>query len=342
MIGVPTPLFGDLVAALAGAATCEDFRRATLLCAHPALASAATLDEYDGARASLACASTVPRLEQPDAIAERLSWNERFPTLLDSSPVASALPLAVSDVTDRGEFQRSRLYRELYAPLGIEDEIVIEFRAVAGPATLRISHGDWGFSEEARGAAGEIQRVLTVMCALRRERETARAAGPTTRALAEESGRFVLVSDRAGELINGDGSLAEVGETLASTIRSAVALAIADPGSAPPGEPLVELTVPGGSGAPMTVQVLAPRDGSALFPILVERGRAAVTPEDLRRYGLTGRQAEVMTLILDGATNGAVANQLGISERTVEKHVYGAYARLGARTRTEALLTLLG
>ena len=49
-----------------------------------------------------------------------------------------------------------------------------------------------------------------------------------------------------------------------------------------------------------------------------------------------------MKLILDGATNGSVAHQLGISERTVEKHVYGAYARLGARTRTEALLTLLG
>ena len=49
-----------------------------------------------------------------------------------------------------------------------------------------------------------------------------------------------------------------------------------------------------------------------------------------------------MTLILEGDTNGSVAHQLGISERTVEKHVYGAYARLGARTRTEALMTLLG
>jgi DNA-binding NarL/FixJ family response regulator len=46
-------------------------------------------------------------------------------------------------------------------------------------------------------------------------------------------------------------------------------------------------------------------------------------------------------MILNGATNGSVANDLGISERTVEKHVLAAYQRLGARTRTEALLAIL-
>ena len=254
----------------------------------PALATVATLDEFDGTRAALACASTLPRLEQPDAVVERLDWNERFPTQLDLEPPASAPPLAVSDVADREEFRASRLYRDIYAPLGIEDELVIEFRSVAGPATFRLAHGSWGFSEEIREQALEIQRVLVVMSALRRERETARAGGPVARRLAEESGRFVLVSDRAGELINVDGSSATVGETLASTIRSAVALAIGDPGEGAPGDPLIELTVPGSNGTPMTVQVLAPHAGSALFPILVQRGRAAVAPEDLQRHGLTG------------------------------------------------------
>lgn len=334
-------MIGDLVTALAGAQTCEEFRRAALTCAVPGFASVVTLDEVDGSRTALACASTVPRLEADDAVAERLTWNERFPTLLDLDPPASAPPMAISDIANQASYRASALYRSYYAPLGIEDELVIEYPGVAGPVTLRLGHGAWGFREEARARALEIQRVLTVMCAVRRERETLLTAGPVTRMLAEESGRFVLVSDRTGSLINTDGTPSDVDGILASTIRSAVALATAEAGPAEPGEPLVELTVPGG-GAPMTVQVLAPRGGSALLAILVQRARAGVTTADLERHGLTGRQAEVMRLILDGATNGAVAHELGISERTVEKHVYGAYARLGARTRTEALLALLG
>lgn len=335
-------MIADLVTGLAAATTCDEFRGAMLAWAPADVAHVVTLDEFDGARTSLFCASTVPELEASDAVQERLTWNERFPTLLDAVPVASAPPIAVSDVVGRDDFAASRLYTGYYAALGVEDELVIEFPGVAGPATLRLCHGEWGFKRETRAMALELQRVLTVMCAVRRERETVRATAPVTRLLAEESGRFVLVSDRAGNLIDVDGTPSQIDGTLASTIRSAVALAGADPGSAAPGEPMIELSVPSASGGPTTVQVLAGRDGSALLAVLVQRPRAGVTPEDLRRHGLTGRQAEVMRLILEGATNGAVAHELGISERTVEKHVYGAYARLGARTRTEALIALLG
>jgi DNA-binding CsgD family transcriptional regulator len=335
-------MIADLVTSLSAAETCDEFRAAMLSGARPGVAVVATMDEFDGARSSLFCASTEPSLEASDAVQERLAWNERFPTLLDSVPVASAPPLAVSDVVGREEFRASRLYTAYYAGIGIEDELVIEFPAVAGPATLRLGRTEWGFDATTRALALEIQRVLTVMCTVRRERETVRAAAPVARLLAEESGRFVLVSDRAGNLIDVDGTPSQVEGVLASTIRSAVALANADAGTAEPGEPVIELSVPGSTGGPTTVQVLAGRDGSALLAILVQRPRAGVTPDDLRRHGLTGRQAEVMTLILEGATNGSVAHQLGISERTVEKHVYGAYARLGARTRTEALIALLG
>lgn len=57
---------------------------------------------------------------------------------------------------------------------------------------------------------------------------------------------------------------------------------------------------------------------------------------------LTARQAEVMRLVLAGRTNDAVARDLGISTRTVAKHLEAAYRRLGVRTRTEAAALLLG
>ena len=50
---------------------------------------------------------------------------------------------------------------------------------------------------------------------------------------------------------------------------------------------------------------------------------------------LTGRQLEVLRLLAAGHTNGAIAERLTISPRTVEHHVSDLLRRLGATTRTE-------
>lgn len=50
---------------------------------------------------------------------------------------------------------------------------------------------------------------------------------------------------------------------------------------------------------------------------------------------LTARQAEVVALVARGHTNQQIALRLGISTRTVRKHVEDLFARTGARSRTE-------
>lgn len=57
---------------------------------------------------------------------------------------------------------------------------------------------------------------------------------------------------------------------------------------------------------------------------------------------LTPRQAEVMERVLAGRASQAIGADLGISTRTVEKHLEGAYRRLGVRNRAEAVALLLG
>lgn len=49
---------------------------------------------------------------------------------------------------------------------------------------------------------------------------------------------------------------------------------------------------------------------------------------------LTARQREVAVLIASGLTNGQVATELGISEKTVEKHVGDLFDRLHVRSRS--------
>jgi DNA-binding CsgD family transcriptional regulator len=52
--------------------------------------------------------------------------------------------------------------------------------------------------------------------------------------------------------------------------------------------------------------------------------------------GLTTREAEVLRLVALGGSNRGAAERLGLSERTVQKHLERAFRKLGVATRSEA------
>lgn len=53
-------------------------------------------------------------------------------------------------------------------------------------------------------------------------------------------------------------------------------------------------------------------------------------------HGLTPREREVLRALTSGATNRVIADELGISERTVDRHVSNIYDKLGVASRSEA------
>jgi len=55
------------------------------------------------------------------------------------------------------------------------------------------------------------------------------------------------------------------------------------------------------------------------------------------RYRLTGREMEVIDLLLAGNSNETVGKTLGISERTVESHCSHVYSKLDAMNKTELI-----
>jgi DNA-binding NarL/FixJ family response regulator len=64
---------------------------------------------------------------------------------------------------------------------------------------------------------------------------------------------------------------------------------------------------------------------------------AAAAPDT---HGLTPRQNEILTLLLRGLPNKRIASELGIAEATVKEHITAVLARLGVRTRVEAITAL--
>lgn len=68
--------------------------------------------------------------------------------------------------------------------------------------------------------------------------------------------------------------------------------------------------------------------------------RTEPAAEALVERGLTRREAEVLALAARGRSSRTIGAALGISERTVEKHLENAYAKLGVRGRSEAMRLL--
>jgi DNA-binding NarL/FixJ family response regulator len=65
-------------------------------------------------------------------------------------------------------------------------------------------------------------------------------------------------------------------------------------------------------------------------------------PEVRRRFpGLTPREAEVLTRIADGRTNPEIAAELFLTVPTVKSYVNQVFAKLGVRTRAEAVARVL-
>ena len=64
---------------------------------------------------------------------------------------------------------------------------------------------------------------------------------------------------------------------------------------------------------------------------------AAKLAEDVTRVQLTPRELSTLRLLADGKANKEIANQLGISERTVKTHLGHLFEKLGVTSRTEAV-----
>jgi DNA-binding NarL/FixJ family response regulator len=56
-------------------------------------------------------------------------------------------------------------------------------------------------------------------------------------------------------------------------------------------------------------------------------------------HGLTPREIEVLRMVSVGASNKEVADALGLSVRTIEVHMSHVLEKLGARSRTEAVVS---
>jgi DNA-binding CsgD family transcriptional regulator len=175
-------------------------------------------------------------------------WFARFAELVDENPIyqrwlrtRDGRAYRFCDVTSREELEQTRLYREIYAPLGIRYQIALTLPAKPNRTLALVMH--------------------------REDRD---------------------FTDAERDFLN--------------------------------------------RARPFLIQ--AYRNAAAYSDI--SRGSSDVLEAALVAHGLTDREATVLGLVALGGSNRDVAAGLGVSDRTVQKHLERAFRKLGVTTRSAA------
>jgi DNA-binding NarL/FixJ family response regulator len=88
------------------------------------------------------------------------------------------------------------------------------------------------------------------------------------------------------------------------------------------------------------VATSAMRDAYARERAAVERSADQRTVR--MSFGLSEREREVIDLVCDGLSNAAIADRLGLSEKTVKNHLHRIFAKLDVGSRTGAIVRWQG
>ncbi len=98
--------------------------------------------------------------------------------------------------------------------------------------------------------------------------------------------------------------------------------------------PALRLVMAGGIYVPPDVL----RQETAVQPRTTTVANQPEDAPELRSLGLTGRQNEVLALLLEGKSNKQICRELDLAEATVKVHVRAILRALDANSRTEAVV----
>jgi DNA-binding CsgD family transcriptional regulator len=273
------------------------------------------------------------------------NWGpENFARHMDEHPVLAAHrrgesgAAAISDFLTEAQFHRLNLYRRVYRPLGIADQLAFTIDVTPTViSAMAINRSTWGFSDEERFL---LDLIAPNLAQARRNviaREQMTRDVDTAAEGVDALGIGLVTLDSKGE----PQSWSARGLRL---LETAFERPLGDPPALPPQvsrwlEAEAQDAGPGDLTAgtadhAVRISLVRPSGGGAAA--LLIRERIAAAPARLAALNLTGRQTEVLAVLMEGATNEEIANALEVSPRTVQKHVQAILKALGVRTRTAA------
>jgi DNA-binding CsgD family transcriptional regulator len=253
------------------------------------------------------------------------------------------------DFVDPQAFRKTRLYGTIYQPLGIEYQLAM---LLPDPGTsihaVAVHRRNRDFSEEERHVLESFWPHLIQASrnarALRRSRDVG-----ALQSLVEGRGIVVLDRNCSVELCTEQArvwlasyfpeDISRRKLQLPERVANWVADQLADVSPArgtPDNNRLEPLILSRGENF-LSIRLIADQ-GRGQHLLIIEEESLNAPPLALEGLGLTQRESEVLTWVAQGKSNPEVAIILGMSARTVQKHLEHVFDKLGVESRTAAIL----
>jgi DNA-binding CsgD family transcriptional regulator len=264
------------------------------------------------------------------------------PVLQHQLRTGDGRPHTISDFCTQEQFRQTALYRDLYAKMGVEDQMAIRLPSPHLVVAITLTSEGWNAftgrdrllinlmrSHIIQGrrnayAFEKLQRLLTSV------EQRVEGAGEGL-LLVDHRDRIDYASPNAKTILAnwlGDWRHIDLPDTLEHWVRHEAAAGLPKA----PQWPLI-LQRP---HQQLTIRRVPTPDADGVALLVTERDLDLAVSVVLARLGLTPRQGEVLELAMQGTTNAHIAALLRITTDTVETHMTNALARLGAENRTAA------
>lgn len=251
----------------------------------------------------------------------------------------------ISDFVPSNQFQKTVLYNEFYKPLKMSYILFLGMKTANGRLMSISRHrNDKEFSGSSKSVLNAIRphlrRALDNSLAVTRIQNELTAMHHAMEQSQQglisvtEEGSIRFITPHAQELLNRYGLQTRPDDNRFPTrLRDWLThqqRQLSHSDDVPP--ELRPLLVEGDLGC-LTIRLIV--RGSQYLLILEERKRVPVS-EDFASLGLSHRESEILAWVTQGKTNPEISMILGISRRTVQKHLERIYIKLGVENRTAA------
>lgn len=240
---------------------------------------------------------------------------------------------------------RSERYRDIFAPLRLEDEM----RAV-----LRVRGACWGFlclhreAAQARFSPAETRFVQRLaphladgirMGLLRQACELQEPANGPGLVLLAGDGAIAGMNQAAGRWLEALGGRADGSDLPVEITALATRLRHLDP--AHPGLPRLRVRLGQGGWAVLHASWMD-ADVAGVTAVIIEAApAAAIAPMIMTAFGLSDRERTIAGLVCQGLPTREIASQLHLAVDTVQDHLKSVFDKTGVRSRGALVATIL-
>jgi DNA-binding CsgD family transcriptional regulator len=291
-------------------------------------------------------------LIEPQGVLSQRHW-QTFNTYINQHPLIShyskthdTSALRISDLLSTRRFHSLSLYNEFYCPLGIEHQLAVTLPARASRVIgVAFNRSRPDFTDRDRLCLNLlrphlIQAYRNAVAVTELETKLAAVTGGIEGLgcglifLNARDGVELMTAQARRQLTQIFGAATLRGKHLPERLEQWVREQerLSSPAGAPaPRKPLLLQC----GERRLRVRLVT---GFEQKLLILEGEEEPLKPADFEAFGLTRREAEVLVWVCQGKGNREIATILGLSVRTIEKHMERILEKLGVETRTAAAI----